>query len=64
MESNANDPAHTPHSTDSLSDFTTDTRVLLLSAMALVIGTISAGVAWLLIRLIDLITNISFFGRF
>jgi H+/Cl- antiporter ClcA/CBS domain-containing protein len=38
--------------------------MLLLSLMALVIGAISAAVAWLLIRLIDLITNISFFGTF
>src|SRR5580692_3629698 len=55
---------HNSHSIDSLSDFTTDSRVLLLSAMAVAIGSISAGVAWVLIRLIDLITNISFFGRF
>jgi len=38
--------------------------MLLLSLMALVIGAISAVVAWALIRLIDLITNISFFGTF
>ncbi|HEY3915108.1 MAG TPA: chloride channel protein [Verrucomicrobiae bacterium] len=55
---------HNSHSIDSLSDFTTDSRVLLLSAMAVAIGSMSAGVAWVLIRLIDLITNISFFGRF
>ncbi|HEX3718841.1 MAG TPA: chloride channel protein [Verrucomicrobiae bacterium] len=61
---NSNSTPADSHSTDSLSDFTTDTRVLLLSAMALVIGAISAGVAWVLVRLIDLITNISFFGRF
>jgi CIC family chloride channel protein len=54
----------TNHTTDSLSDFTTDLRVLLLSGMALVIGAISALVAYALIWLIAVITNISFFHRF
>ncbi len=49
---------------DSLSDFTTDSRVLLLSAMALVIGAISAVVAWVLLWLIAAITNLAFFQRF
>ena len=52
-----------PHTEDSLSDFTTDLRMLLLSAMALAIGAISAGVAWVLFRLIELITNLAFFFR-
>ena len=52
----------TPH--DSLSDFTTDVRVLLLSAMAVVIGLMSACVAWVLLWLIAVITNLSFFHRF
>ncbi len=51
------------HTTDSLSDFTTDTRVLLLSGMALIIGAMSALVAYALIWLIAVITNISFFHR-
>ena len=51
-------------SSESLSDFSTDRRVLLLSAMALVIGAMSALVARVLIWLIDLITNLSFFHRF
>ena len=55
----------TSHSAvDSLSDFTTDFRVLLLSAMALIIGAISAVVAWVLIWLIAVITNLAFFHRF
>src|SRR4051812_28219167 len=49
---------------DSLSDFTTDLRVLLLSAMALVIGALSACVAYALIWLIAVITNLAFFHRF
>jgi H+/Cl- antiporter ClcA/CBS domain-containing protein len=52
------------HVKDSLSDFTTDLRVLLLSAMALVIGVVSALVAKVLIWLIAVITNFSFFHRF
>lgn len=50
--------------TDALSDFTTDLRVLLLSAMALVIGAISAVVAYALVWLIAVITNLSFFHTF
>ncbi len=49
---------------DSLSDFTTDFRVLLLSGMALVIGVVSAVVAKILIWLIAVITNLAFFHRF
>ena len=35
---------------DSLRDFTTDSRVLVLAAMALVIGTSGAGAAWVLLQ--------------
>src|SRR5579862_4320456 len=52
------------HTADSLSDFKTDTRVLILSAMAVVIGALSAGVAYVLLWLIWLITNICFHHRF
>jgi H+/Cl- antiporter ClcA/CBS domain-containing protein len=51
-------------SEDRLADFTTDRRVLLLSAMALAAGAISVGVAWVLVKLIALITNITIFHRF
>jgi H+/Cl- antiporter ClcA/CBS domain-containing protein len=54
----------TEHTPDSLSDFRTDNRVLILSAMAAVIGALSAGVAYVLLWLIWLITNISFHHRF
>jgi H+/Cl- antiporter ClcA/CBS domain-containing protein len=47
-----------------LADFTTDRRVLLLSAMALVIGAISSLVAYVLIWLIAAITNLAFYHRF
>jgi H+/Cl- antiporter ClcA/CBS domain-containing protein len=48
---------------DSLSDFTTDLRVLRLSALALVIGAVSAVVGWVLLWLIAAITNLAFFHR-
>jgi H+/Cl- antiporter ClcA/CBS domain-containing protein len=49
---------------DVLADFSTNRRVLLLSAMALVIGAISSLVAYALIWLIAAITNLSFYHRF
>jgi CIC family chloride channel protein len=49
---------------DSLSDFRTDKRMLLLAGLALPIGVISAFVAKGLIWLIALITNLAFFHRF
>jgi len=48
----------------SLADFTADRRLLLLAAMALVIGTGGAAAAWLLLKLIALVTNLVWFGRF
>jgi H+/Cl- antiporter ClcA len=50
-------------STGSLRDFRTNRRVILLSILAVPIGIISALVAKVLIWLIAIITNISFFGR-
>ena len=49
---------------DALADFSTNRRVLLLSAMALVIGMISSLVACALIWLIGAITNLAFYHRF
>ena len=49
---------------DELADFSTNHRVLLLSAMALVIGAISSLVAYALIWLIAAITNLVFYHRF
>ncbi|HEV2562390.1 MAG TPA: chloride channel protein [Rhizomicrobium sp.] len=48
---------------DSLRDFTTDSRVLVLIAMALAVGTSGAGAAWVLLKLIALFTNLAYFGR-
>ena len=52
-------PAHTQ---DALADFTQDSRILVLSLMAVVIGVMSAFVAAALVWLINVITNIAFFG--
>jgi CIC family chloride channel protein len=64
IQSTAGPHPATSHTPDSLSDFTTDSRVLLLSGMALIIGVMSAFVAWALIWLIAVITNLAFFHRF
>jgi len=49
---------------DRLADFSTDRRVLLLSAMAIVVGIISSFVAYVLLWLIAVITNLAFYQRF
>lgn len=51
------------HLNDQLGDFTTDRRVIFLSGLALVIGSASAFVAYALLWLIAVITNLAFFGR-
>jgi H+/Cl- antiporter ClcA/CBS domain-containing protein len=49
---------------DRLRDFSTDRRILLLMAMAIVVGCAGAAAAWALYHLISLATNIAYFGRF
>jgi H+/Cl- antiporter ClcA/CBS domain-containing protein len=44
-------------------DFTTDKRVLILSVMAVVAGILATGAAWILLRLITLVTNLAYFGE-
>ena len=61
--------AHVPHlsrkpSLEELGDFTTTVRVLPISALAIGIGILSTGVAWFLIRLIGIITNLAYYHRF
>jgi len=46
-----------------LGDFTTDRRVLLLMALATLVGTAGVGAAWVLLRLIGLCTNLFYYGR-
>src|ERR1700732_2717813 len=48
---------------ESLGDFTTTTRILPISALALAIGVLAAFVALALLRLIGLFTNLFYFGR-
>lgn len=46
-----------------LGDFTTDTRVILISLLAIGIGIISAFIALILLRLIGIFTNLFFYQR-
>jgi chloride channel protein, CIC family len=46
---------------DTLRDFTADRRLLVLSAMALVTGSFGAGAAWVLLKLIAIVTNVAYF---
>ncbi|HTV37984.1 MAG TPA: chloride channel protein [Xanthobacteraceae bacterium] len=56
---------HTNRSTESrLGDFSADWRLPLLTGMALVVGCGGAGSAWVLVKLIALVTNLAWFGRF
>ncbi len=50
--------------TAELGDFTTNSRVIMISMMAMAIGLISAGVAWALLRLIGFFTNVFYYHRF
>ena len=49
---------------NSLADFTVNQRVFLISALALVVGLFASLIAVALIWLINLVTNVAFFGRF
>ncbi len=50
-------------SLEELGDFTTTSRVIPISVMAMVIGAIGACAAWLLLRLIGLFTNLFYYHR-
>jgi len=63
MDDNQTRPLPATHD-ERLADFTTDRRMLLLSAMAVVVGAISALVAYVLLWLIAAITNLAFYHRF
>ncbi|MGH3443980.1 MAG: chloride channel protein, partial [Nocardioidaceae bacterium] len=47
-----------------LGDFSTTSRVVLITALAIPIGAVAAVVAWALLRLIGIITNGVFYQRF
>ncbi|MGD1062066.1 MAG: chloride channel protein [Terracidiphilus sp.] len=48
---------------EELGDFTTTVRVIPISVMAILIGALGAFVAWFLLRLIGLFTNIFYYQR-
>jgi H+/Cl- antiporter ClcA/CBS domain-containing protein len=54
----------TPPREDRLRDFTADSQLLVLGGMAVVVGTMGAGAAWCLLKLIWLFTNLAYFQRF
>jgi chloride channel protein, CIC family len=49
---------------DNLADFTQDKRIFILSLMAIVIGAASAVVAYVLVWLIAVITNLAYFQQY
>ena len=51
-------------SLEELGDFTTTLRVIPISLMAILIGAMGACVAWFLLRLIGLFTNLFYYQRF
>jgi CIC family chloride channel protein len=57
-------PRSASHDLRHLGDFDVSPRLLQIVAFALPIGALSAGVAWCLLRLIGLITNLVFYQRF
>src|SRR3954447_18346248 len=57
-------PPRTPvRPPDRLGDFTADSRVVVLSLMAIVIGVMSAFVATALVWLINTVTNLAYYQR-
>jgi CIC family chloride channel protein len=58
------EPLSSLHKRDGgLKDFSADRRLLTLAMMALVTGTVGAAVAWGLLRLINLVTNLAYYGK-
>jgi H+/Cl- antiporter ClcA len=52
-----------PNMKEEIGDYTADSRLLVTSAMALGIGAISGLIAWVLLRLIALVTNLAYYHR-
>ncbi len=48
---------------EELGDFTATARLLPISLLAVLIGLVASGVAWLLLKLIGFFTNIFYYGR-
>lgn len=60
--SSLHEATHEPSHKSPLGDFQVGSRVLVLMAMAVAVGFMGAGAAWLLSKLIILATNIAWFG--
>jgi H+/Cl- antiporter ClcA len=57
--------AHSPFVFDETArDFSANYRLLIISSMAAVVGVFGAGSAWALQKLISLVTNAAYYGRF
>jgi CIC family chloride channel protein len=54
-------PAH--KNVDTLGDFNASYRLLTISLMAIVVGAMGTGAAWMLQRLINLVTNLAYAGQ-
>ncbi len=48
---------------EDLRDFTADRRLMLAACMAVAVGSAGAGAAWVLMRLINAVTNLAYYGR-
>jgi H+/Cl- antiporter ClcA/predicted transcriptional regulator len=48
---------------DHLRDFTADRRLMALAGMAVIVGTGGAAAAWVLLHLINIVTNLAYFQR-
>ena len=56
-------PARPVRDVRHLGDFSTTPRMLLITALALPVGAAGAGLAWVLLKLIGLVTNAVFYQR-
>jgi len=63
MKENNTHSSHGKSTLDTLGDFTTTPRTIIIALFAIVIGAIGAFVALILLRLIGLFTNLLFFQR-
>ena len=49
---------------ETLGDYSADSRMLLLAGLAAIVGAAGAGFAWMLLKLIYIVTNLFYFHRF
>ena len=56
--------SNSSHRLEKLGDFTTTLQVIPISLLAILIGLTAAAVAWLLLKLIGLFTNLFYYHRF